>query len=61
MAQPMRILRIDSSAKIETSESRRLTDRIIGGLKKNGKSLDVTVRDLNESLPQVDTAWIINH
>ena len=54
----MRILRIDSSAKIETSESRRLTDRIIGGLKKNGKSLDVTVRDLNKSLPQVDTVWI---
>ena len=54
----MRILRIDSSAKTETSESRRLTDRIIDGLKKNGKSLDVTVRDLNESLPQVDTAWI---
>ena len=58
MTQPMRILRIDSSAKTETSESRRLTDRIIHGLKTNGKSLDVTVRDLNESLPQVDTAWI---
>ena len=37
MTQPMRILRIDSSAKIETSESRRLTDRIIGGLKKKWK------------------------
>ena len=33
----MRILRIDSSAKTETSESRRLTDRIIDGLKTNGK------------------------
>ena len=54
----MRILRIDSSAKTETSESRRLTDRIIDGLKTNGKSTDVTVRDLNKSLPQVDTAWI---
>ena len=54
----MKILRIDSSAKTETSESRRLTDRIIDGLKTNGKSLDVTVRDLNESLPQVNTAWI---
>ena len=58
MTQPMRILRIDSSAKTETSESRRLTDRIIDGLKTNGKLLDVTVRDLNENLPQVDTAWI---
>jgi len=54
----MKILRIDSSAKTENSESRRLTDRIIDGLKTNGKSLDVTVRDLNESLPQVNTAWI---
>ena len=58
MTQPMRILRVDSSAKTENSESRRLTDRIIDGLKTNGKSLNVTVRDLNESLPQVNTAWI---
>ena len=54
----MKILRVDSSAKTENSESRRLTDRIIDGLKTNGKSLDVTVRDLNQSLPQVNTAWI---
>jgi FMN-dependent NADH-azoreductase len=58
MTEPMRILRVDSSAKTENSESRRLTDRIIDGLKTNGKSLDVTVRDLNQSLPQVNTAWI---
>ena len=55
----MRILRIDSSAKTETSESRRLTDRIIDGLQANGKSPKVTVRDLNECLPQVDNAWIV--
>jgi FMN-dependent NADH-azoreductase len=58
MTQPMKILRVDSSAKTENSESRRLTDRIIDGLKTNGKSLEVTVRDLNESLPQVNTTWI---
>ena len=58
MTHPMKILRIDSSAKTETSESRRLTNRIIDRLKTSGKSLDVTVRDLNESLPQVNTAWI---
>jgi FMN-dependent NADH-azoreductase len=40
MTHPMRILRIDSSAKTETSESRHLTDRIIDGLKKNGKSIE---------------------
>ena len=54
----MRILRIDSSAKTETSESRRLADRIIDGLQANGKSPEVIVRDLNERLPQVDNAWI---
>ena len=58
MTQLMKILRVDSSAKNENSESRRLTDRIIDGLKTNGKSLEVTVRDLNQSLPQVNTAWI---
>jgi FMN-dependent NADH-azoreductase len=58
MTEPMKILRVNSSAKTENSESRRLTDRIIDGLKTNGKSLEVTVRDLNESLPQVNTAWI---
>ena len=58
MTEPMKILRVDSSAKTENSESRRLTDRIIDGLKTNGKSLEVTVRDLNEILPQVNTAWI---
>lgn len=58
MTQPMKILRVDSSAKTENSESRRLTDRIINGLKTNGKSLNVTVRDLNYSLPQVNISWI---
>ena len=58
MSHPMRILRIDSSAKTKTSESRRLTDRIIDGLQANVKSPEVTVRDLNERLPQVDNTWI---
>ena len=58
MCHSMKILCIISSAKTETSESRRLTDRIIDGLQVNGKSPEVTVRDLNERLPQVDNAWI---
>ena len=35
MSHPMRILRIDNSAKTETSESRSLTDRIIDALQAN--------------------------
>ena len=54
----MRILRIDSSAQTETSQSRRLSDRIIDGLHALGKSPDVTVRDLDKCLPQLDRAWI---
>ena len=54
----MKILRIDSSASTETGKSRLLTTRIIDELKKLGKSPEVTVRDLNESLPQVDRSWI---
>jgi FMN-dependent NADH-azoreductase len=54
----MRILRIDSSAQTETSQSRRLSNRIIDGLYALGKSPDVTVRDLNKRLPQLDRAWI---
>ena len=54
----MRILRIDSSAQTETSQSRRLSNRIIDGLHALGKSPDVTVRDLNKRLPQLDHAWI---
>ena len=54
----MRILRIDSSAQTETSQSRRLSNRIIDGLHALGKSPDVAVRDLDERLPQLDSAWI---
>jgi len=58
MSHPMKILRIDSSASTETAQSRLLTNRIIDGLQANGKSPEVTVRDLNERLPQLDRAWI---
>ena len=54
----LRILRIDSSAQTETSQSRRLSNRIIDGLHALGTSPDVTVRDLDECLPQLDSAWI---
>ena len=54
----MKILRIHSSAQTETSQSRRLSNRIIDGLHALGKSPDVTVRDLDECLPQLDSAWI---
>ena len=54
----MKILRIDSSASTEIAQSRRLSSRIINGLRTLGKSPEVTIRDLNERLPQVDRVWI---
>jgi FMN-dependent NADH-azoreductase len=54
----MRILRIDSSAQTETAQSRRLSARIIDGLRALGKSPEVTVHDLDEHLPQLNRAWI---
>jgi len=54
----MEILRIDSSASTEIAQSRRLSSRIINGLRTLGKSPEVTIRDLNERLPQVDRVWI---
>jgi FMN-dependent NADH-azoreductase len=54
----MRILRIDNSAQTETSKSRRLSNRIIDGLHALGKSPDVTVRDLEKRLLQLDRALI---
>ena len=54
----MRILRIDSSAQTETSQSYHLSNRIIDGLHALGKLPDVTVRDLDKRLLQLDRVWI---
>ena len=52
----MTILRIDSSANIETSVTRELTDRIISIL----GATEVTIRDLaKNALPQIDHAWTV--
>lgn len=55
----MNILRIDSSAQTETAQSRRLADRIVEGLRANGQSRQITVRDLDDPLPQIDRKWIV--
>lgn len=55
----MNILRIDSSAQAETAQSRRLADRLVEGLRAKGDSLEVTTRDLDDPLPQIDRAWIV--
>lgn len=50
----MTILRIDSSADLDTSTTRRLADRIVAKLGET----DVITRDLAQSaLPQIDNTW----
>ncbi|KIN65313.1 FMN-dependent NADH-azoreductase [Sulfitobacter noctilucae] len=50
----MNILRIDSSANLTSSVTRRLTDQIVAKL---GTS-NIVIRDLAKSgLPQIDNAW----
>lgn len=56
--RPLRVLRVDSSARSSGSNSRALADRLIEKLEAAGE-LEVTHRDLGASaLPFVDEAWI---
>lgn len=56
--RPLRILRVDSSARSAGSNSRALADRLVDGLTGTGE-VEVTPRDLGSSgLPFVDEAWI---
>ena len=56
--RPLRILRVDSSARATGSNSRALADRLIENLHSLGE-VDVLRRDLGPSgLPFVDEAWI---
>ena len=56
--RPERILRIDSSMRLEGSVTRSLTDRLIERLLSRSPGAEVTRRDLAESAPLVDAAWI---
>ncbi|MGR3433628.1 MAG: FMN-dependent NADH-azoreductase [Shimia sp.] len=48
------ILRIDSSARVEGSISRQLTDKVVDRL----SPASVTVRDLRETLGAIDELWL---
>lgn len=56
---PLRVLRIDSSARRGTSVSRSLADELVDGLRSRYPAVEQTVRDLaGEPLPYVNEAWI---
>jgi FMN-dependent NADH-azoreductase len=57
--QPPRVLRVDASARVEGSVTRRLADRLIAGLATRvGAGLDVIRRDVAQGLPFVDADWV---
>lgn len=55
---PLRILRIDASARVEGSVSRALADRLIAGLAARAGEVAVTRRDVAQGLPFVDADWV---
>ena len=57
--KPLRVLRVDSSARREGSISRRLADALIERLERQERVIDLRVRDLAVQPPGlVDAAWL---
>lgn len=55
--EPVRILRLDASARINGSQSRHLVDELMAIL-TDGGSTTIARRDLSKPVPLVDEAWI---
>jgi FMN-dependent NADH-azoreductase len=58
---PLRVLRVDASARVEGSVSRQLADRLIAGLAERVDELAVTRRDVAQGLPFVDADWVASN
>jgi FMN-dependent NADH-azoreductase len=56
--QPLRVLRVDASARAEGSVTRQLADRLVEGLAARVDGLDLTRRDVAQGLPFVDADWV---
>jgi FMN-dependent NADH-azoreductase len=57
--KPLKVLRVDSSARGEGSVSRRVADSLIERLGGSDGAIDLTVRDLAIEAPRlVDAAWV---
>ncbi len=55
---PLRVLRVDASARVEGSVTRQLADRLIAGLAARAGEVAVTRRDVAQGLPFVDADWV---
>lgn len=58
MDKSLNVLRIDSSGRRVGSSSRALMDDLVEALESRYSSVQVTRRDLAETIPHVDQAWI---
>ncbi len=56
--KPLRILRVDASARVEGSMTRQLADRLVDGLAASQDNVSVIQRDVAQGLPYVDAAWV---
>jgi len=52
------ILRIDASANVSTSNSKKLGDNLIGKLETWYQDIEVKQRDLNQDLYYIDESWV---
>jgi len=53
----LNILRLDASASVTTSSSRKLGDQLIGALSK-AHEVELMTRDLNNGLSFIDETWV---
>lgn len=54
----LHVLRVDASARIESSITRQLADQLIDGMIRHAPELSVTRRDVARGLPFVDADWV---
>ncbi|MFA9419631.1 MAG: FMN-dependent NADH-azoreductase [Gammaproteobacteria bacterium] len=52
------ILRIDASANVSTSNSKKLGDKLIEKLETRYRDIEVKQRDLNQDLYYIDESWV---
>lgn len=54
----LKVLRIDSSGRVQNSVTRELGDALIEQLRSQGHEIDVSMRDVAQGMPFVNEAWI---
>lgn len=55
---PLKVLRIDSSGRVQNSVTRQLADLLIAQLRRQGRNVEVTTRDVAQGIPFINEAWI---